>query len=127
MKIKQGMTLNDLIEMSKKNTQYKALFTGLAMIDQTMQSFVKDIINDSVSKADANEYYIKTEIMNQCYSVYIFNISRNATVGFSWPMADFLTMCANKKLEVDTNAKVKKALLKFQDKGLSTTKTNWII
>ena len=125
MKIKQGITLNDLINLSKKNTKYKALFTGLAMIDKTMNSFIKDIIKDSVSNVD--EYYIKTEMMNQCYSVYIFNTSRNATVGFSWPMADFLTMCSDKKLELDTNIKVKKALLKFKEKGLSTTKPNWII
>ena len=125
MEIKQGMTLNDLIELSKKDTKYKSLFTGLAIIDQTMQNFIKDIIEDSVS--NVNDYYIKTELMNQCYSVYIFNISQNATVGFSWPMADFLTMCANKTLELETNTKIKKALLKFQEKGLSTTKTNWII
>lgn len=125
MEIKQGMTLNDLIELSKKDTQYKSLFTGLAMIDQTMQNFIKDIIKDSVSNID--EYYIKTEIMNQCYSVYVFNTSQNATVGFSWPMADFLTMCSGKNLELETNTKVKKVLLKFQERGLSTTRTNWII
>ena len=125
MEIKQGMTLNDLIELSKKDTKYKSLFTGLAMIDKTMQQFIKDIIADSVTNID--EYYIKTEIMNQCYSVYLFNISQNATVGFSWPMADFLSMCTNKKLELETNIKIKKALLKFQEKGLSSNKTNWII
>lgn len=125
MEIKQGMTLNDLIEYSKKNTKYKKLFTGLAMIDQTMQNFVKDIIADSVS--DVSEYYIKTEIMNQCYSVYIFSAKQNVTVGFSWPMADFLSMCSNKKLELETNAKIKKALLKFEEKGLKTNRTNWII
>ena len=125
MEIKQGMTLNDLIELSKKDTKYKSLFTGLAIIDQTMQNFIKDIISDSVSNVD--DYYIKTEIMNQCYSVYLFNISQNATVGFSWLMADFLSMCTNKKLELETNAKIKKALLKFQEKGLSSNKTNWII
>lgn len=125
MEIKQGMNLNDLMEMAKKDTQYKALFTGLAIIDQTIQSFVRDIIADSVT--DVQEYYIKTEIMNQCYSVYIFNSAQNATVGFSWPMADFLEKCSGKKLEVDTNMKVKKALLKFKEKGLSTSKTNWII
>lgn len=123
--IKQGMTLNDLIELSKQNTQYKSLFTGLAMIDQTMQNFVKDIIKDSVT--DIDNYYIKTEIMNQCYSVYVFNSSQNVTVGFSWPMADFLTMCSGKNLELETNTKIKKVLLKFKEKGLSTTKTNWII
>lgn len=125
MEIKQGMTLNDLIELSKKDTKYKSLFTGLAMIDKTMQQFIKDIIADSVTNID--EYYIKTEIMNQCYSVYIFNITQNATVGFSWPMADFLAMCAGKNLELETNTKIKKVLLKFQEKGLSTNKTNWII
>lgn len=125
MEIKQGMTLNDLIELSKKDTQYKSLFMGLAMIDQTTQNFIKDIIKDSVSNVD--DYYIKTEIMNQCYSVYIFSISQNVTVGFSWTMADFLSMGANKKLELEANAKIKKALLKFQEKGLSSNKTNWII
>ena len=125
MEIKQGMTLNDLIELSKKDTKYKSLFTGLAIIDQTMQNFIKDIIADSVS--DINDYYIKTEIMNQCYSVYIFSISQNVTVGFSWTMADFLSMGANKKLELETNTKIKKVLLKFQEKGLSPNKTNWII
>lgn len=125
MEIKQGMTLSDLIEMSKKNTQYKSLYTGLAIIDQTMQNFIKDIIKDSVS--NVNDYYIKTEIMNQCYSVYVFNINQNATVGFSLPMGDFLAMCANKNLELEINTKIKKVLLKFQEKGLSTTKPNWII
>lgn len=125
MIIKQGMTLNDLMELAKKNTKYKSLFTGLAIIDQTMQNFVKDIIEDSVTNVD--EYYIKTEIMNQCYSVLIYNSTHNATVGFSWPMADFLTMCSGKKLEVETNAKIKKVLLKFQEKGLSPTTVNWII
>lgn len=125
MEIKQGMNLNDLMEMAKQNTQYKALFTGLAIIDKTIQSFVKDIIEDSVS--NVQDYYIKTEIMNQCYSVYIFSTEQNATVGFSWPMAEFLQKCSGKNLEVDTNMKVKKALLKFKEKGLSTTKTNWII
>ena len=125
MKIKQGLTLNDLMELAKQNTQYKSLFTGLAMIDQTMQKFIKDIIEDSVINID--EYYIKTEIMNQCYSVLIYNSNHNATVGFSWPMADFLSMCSGKKLEVETNTKIKKTLLKFQEKGLSTTNINWII
>ena len=59
MEIKQGMTLNDLIELSKKDTKYKSLFTGLAIIDQTMQNFIKDIVEDSVSTV--NDYYIKTE------------------------------------------------------------------
>lgn len=125
MIIKQGMTLKDLMELAKQNTQYKSLFAGLAIIDQTMQNFIKDIIEDSVS--NVNEYYIKTEIMNQCYSVLIYNTSHNATVGFSWPMADFLTMCSGKNLELETNTKIKKVLLKFQEKGLSTTNTNWII
>ena len=113
------------MNMTKQNTKHKALFTGLAIIDQTMQSFIKDIIENSVS--NVNEYYIKTEIMNQCYSVLIYNTIHNATVGFGWPLADFLTMCSSKSLELETNAKIKKALLKFQEKGLSTTHTNWII
>ena len=91
----------------------------------TEKRLIKDIIKSSVTNID--DYYIKTEIMNKCYSVYIFNASNNATVGFSWLMSDFLSMCTNKNLEYETNTKVKKALLKFKQKGLSTSKINWII
>ena len=124
MEIKQGISLNDLLTLAKQDPKYKNLFTGLAMIDKTMQSFIKDIIKDSVNNIE--DYYVKTEIMNQCYSVYIFNAAQQVTIGASWPMADFLLMCEQKRLELDVNAKVKKMLLKFKDRGLSTTKTNWI-
>ena len=38
-----------------------------------------------------------------------------------------ITEGSGKKLEVETNAKIKKVLLKFQEKGLSPTTVNWII
>lgn len=125
MEIKQGLTLNDLIDLSKKDTKYKKLYTGLALIDKNMQNFIKDIVNDCVSNVD--EFYIKTEFMNRCYSVYIFNAIQQVTIGVSWPMADFLTMCAGKKLEMEVNEKVRRMILKFDNKGLSTVKTNWLI
>lgn len=128
VEIKQGMSLNDLIELSKHSKEHKQLFMALAMIDKTMQDFVKDIIADSVSEEELKEYYIKTEIMNHCYSLYIFNRTQQVTVGVSWPIAEFLTMCAGKKLEMELNTKIKRMLLKFEEKGLSTgSRINWLI
>lgn len=129
MEIKQGISLNDLIELSKKDTQYKKLFTGLAMIDQTMRSLSKDIISDIITDDEkAKEYYIKTEIMNKCYSLYIFNSIQQVTIGVSWPLADFLTLCSTKSLEFELQLKIKRIISKFNDKGLSTgNRINWLI
>lgn len=124
MEIKQGFSLNDLIELSKKNTKYKKLFTGLAMIDKTTQDIIKDTVANSVNNVD--EYYIKTELSNHCYSVYIYNTDSNATVGYSWLLSEFLNMCSSKTIESNIQDKVKKILKEFNKKNISTTKINWV-
>lgn len=124
MEIKQGLCLNDLIELSKKDTKYKKLFMGLAMIDNTTQNIIKDAIANSVSNVD--EYYIKTELSNHCYSVYVYNINSNATVGYSWLLSDFLNMCSDKRIESSIKDTVKKILKGFDKKNISTTKINWV-
>lgn len=126
MEIKKGMSLSDLLELSKHSEKHKKLFNGLALIDKTMQGMVKDILLNEIQD-DVGEYFIKTEIMNQCYSLYIFNRTQQVTVGVSWPLADFLMLCAKQGLEIDLQIKVKRMLKKFTEKGLSTgSRTNWI-
>lgn len=127
IEIKQGMSLNDLIKAAKHSKEHKKLFTGLALIDKTVQDFVKDIMGDVVPGDEITEFFIKTELMNQCYSLYIFNRTQQVTIGMSWPMADFLTMCSKKTLEMELNTKVRRIFLKFKDKGLSTgNRINWL-
>lgn len=126
MEIKKGMSLNDLLELSKNSEKHKKLFNGLALIDKTMQGMVRDILLNEI-KGNIDEYFIKTEIMNQCYSLYIFNQAQQVTIGVSWPLADFLMLCSNKGLELDLQFKVKRILKRFTEKGLRIgNHINWV-
>ena len=125
MEIKKGMSLMDLIELAQTSPKHKSLYTGLAIIDNTTNNFVKAIVESLVDNVD--NYYIKTEIQNQCYSVMLYNTDRAATVGYSWPMATFLEMCSKQTLEMEMNIRVKQMIDKFDDKKLSTSKINWIL
>jgi hypothetical protein len=118
------LNLNQLSELAKHNPKYAKMFAGLAQIDNYIKKFVEDIV---CNQADPSIYYIKTELMAQCYTLYLFNSERQATVGVSWPLADFLQKCENKSIELDMNIKVKQMLAKFGETGLSIgEKINWI-
>ena len=119
------LNLNQLSELAKTNPRYAKMFAGLAQIDNYIKKFVEDIV---CNVTDSSVYYIKTELMSQCYTLYLFNIERQATIGVSWPLIDFLKKCEDKTIELDINAKVRKMIIKFGEPGLSTgDKINWII
>lgn len=123
-KIPEAINLNNLAQLAKANPKYAQMFAGLAQIDNFVKDFVKDIVKNTT---DDSVYYIKTELMNQCYTLYLFNTERQATVGVSWTLADFLQKCEDKSIEYDMNIKVKKMIEKFGKAGLSTgEKINWI-
>lgn len=118
------LNLNQLSELARNNPKYAKMFAGLAQIDNHIKKFVEDIV---CNETDPSVYYIKTELMAQCYTLYLFNSERQATVGVSWPLADFLRKCENKTIEYDVNAKVKRMIAKFGESGLSVgDKTTWI-
>lgn len=118
------INLNQLSALAKNNPKYAKMFAGLAQIDNFIKKFVEDIV---CNQADPEIYYIKTELMAQCYTLYLYNAERQATIGVSWPLADFLVKCENKSIEVDMNLKVGQMLKKFGEAGLSTgDKINWI-
>lgn len=122
---KNNISLNDIGRLAKNDPKYKQLFISLKTIDTTIQGFLKQIINDAVD--DANMYYTKTELMNQCYTIYIYNSERRATVGKTWPLADFLELCQKHRIEMELNVNVRKMLLKFDEAKLSTgDRVNWI-
>lgn len=118
-----GINLGQLENLVKANPQYTKMFTALAQVDNTIKKFAEDIV---CNKVDSSLYYLKTEIDAQCYSLYLYNQERNATVGVSWPLVDFLQMCRDKRMEVEMNTKITKMLLRFEDTNLDTANTNWI-
>ena len=118
------LNLNQLSELARTNPKYAKMFAGLAQIDNHIKKFVEDIICNTT---DPSVYYIKTELMAQCYTLYLFNSERQATVGVSWPLADFLKKCEDKTIEYDINVKVQKIITKFGEPGISTgERINWI-
>lgn len=118
------LNLNQLSELARNNPKYAKMFTGLAQIDNHIKKFVEDIVCNTT---DCSIYYIKTELMAQCYTLYLFNAERQATVGVSWPLAIFLQKCENMTIEYDINIKVKQMIDKFGETGLKTgDKINWI-
>lgn len=118
------LNLNQLSELARTNPKYAKMFAGLAQIDNYIKKFVQDIV---FNETDSSVYYIKTELMAQCYTLYLFNHERQAIVGVSWPLADFLVKCENKSIEYDINTKVHQMIKKFGESGISTgDKINWI-
>ena len=118
------INLNQLSEMAKKNPKYTTVLAGLYKIDNHIKKFAEDII---CNQTDHSVYYIKTELMAQCYTLYLFNSERVATVGVSWPLADFLKKCENKTIEYEITEKVIRMIKKFGETGISTgDRINWI-
>lgn len=118
------INLNQLSEMARTNPKYATMFAGLSAIDKQIKKFVEDII---CNQTDYSIYYVKTELMSQCYTLYLFNSERVATVGVSWPLIDFLKKCEDKTIEYDVNNKVIKMIKKFGEAGISTgDRINWI-
>lgn len=123
-KVSNSINLNSLAQLAQNNPRYAKMFAGLAQIDNFIKDFVKDII---CNIADDSVYYIKTELMSQCYTLYLFNSERQATVGISWPLADFLEKCEKGQIEYDVNIKVRQMVDKFSESDLPTgDKIIWV-
>ena len=117
-----AINLADLPKAVKKNPRYAKMFAGLAQIDNHVKKFIEDIV---CNQTDGSVYYIKTELAGHCYHLYLYNIETRATVGASWPLAEFLERCENKSLELELNMKVSTMLQKFDTK-LEPNKVHWI-
>ena len=119
-----GINLNDLARLAKANPTYATMLKGLYQIDIQIKQFVADEMERHV---DSSQYFIKTELMNQCYNLYLYYSERDAMVGVSWTLTDFLVSCENKTIEDDVKEKVRKMLKKFQEKKIMTgERPNWI-
>lgn len=121
------ITRNDFItgmDMMKYNGPNKPFMTSLGVIDMTINGFVRDIVDASVS--DVKNYYIKTGIKNNCYTIMLYNSELKITIGSQIPLADTLEKCSKKTIEMDLNARVRKMLLRFEDADLKHKEVNWI-
>lgn len=124
-KIDTGLNLNDLYKLAKKDPKYTNLYAGLFQIDRQIKNMVSDTIVNLVD--DPDMYYSKTLLLNQCYNLYLYNIERQATVGVSWTMADFLLKCENKTIQDDIKDKVTRMVRKFGEANIeSGEKINWV-
>jgi len=118
-----GINLNDLQSLAKQNPKYASLLGELAGIDQ----IIKNTINDTITEiADPNVYYVKTELLNRCYNLYLYNSERNATVGYAWLFSDFLSKCQNKMIQSDVDIITKRMINEFNKPKISESKINWI-
>ncbi len=123
--IQQGINLNDLGTLAKSNPKYASLFGELAGIDKVIKQFAGDQITNY---ADSNVYFIKTELLNQCYNLYLYNSERNATFAYGWTFDDFLNKCQSKIIETEVENVIKRMIKQFNnDMKLSENKVNWII
>jgi len=124
-KIDTGLNLNDLYKLAKKDPKYTNLYAGLFQIDRQIKNMVSDTIVNLVDDPDI--YYSKTLLLNQCYNLYLYNVERQATVGVSWTMADFLLKCENKTIQDDIRDKVTRMVRKFGEANIeSGEKINWV-
>lgn len=119
---RMGINLNDLKTLAKKNPKYAKLLGEIAGIDQ----LIKNIVNDTITNSDDPKvYFIKTELFNQCYNLYLFNSELNATIGHTWLFDDFLNKCQTKIIDIEVETVTKDMLKKFKQEKLSSDKINW--
>lgn len=118
-----GINLNQLSELAKVNPQYTQLYLGLQKIDTQIKEWVKEEI---INSSNPDIYYIKTELMSQCFNIMLYNSERQVTVGVSWPLAEFLEMCSNKTIQSQVISSTLKMLIKFNEKKIKKDKIYWI-
>lgn len=123
MERQMGLNLTDLGKLAKTNPKYAELFGNLAGIDMLVKQFATDTIE---RLADSSIYYIKTELLNYCYNMYLYNKERKTIVGFSWLFDDFITKCQNQTIETDVQEAIKKMLSKFSQIYLREDDINWV-
>ena len=121
----QGINLNDLGILAKSNPKYAVLLGELAGIDKIIKEFAGNTITNY---ADPDVYYIKTELLNQCYNLYLYNSERNIKLAYSWSFDDFLTKCQSKLIEIEVENVIKKMINQCNNNlKLSENKINWIL
>lgn len=120
------INIKDFPSIAREYPKYSKLLLSFYQIDIYIKNFIINILNDSVTNSSV--YYIKTELISQCYVISIYNIEVKAIVAKAWTITEFLDLCSKKNLELLMNALIKQILLKFNDskKLLKQPNINWV-
>lgn len=102
------INLDHLSELVKTNPQYTKLFIGLSQIDKFVKQVIKDTIETHADNPD--DYYVKTELSEKSYALYLWNAPRRDRASYEWPLELFLNMCKNKTVEFEIQSKVLKII-----------------
>ena len=100
----------DLIDMAVKSKEHKGLLTGLAILDKTMNSFIREYIMNEIPNSDI--YFLKTCMEDQCYNIYIYNQETSTTSCYTMPYVSFLEMCSTGTYNYIIPDKVKELIKK---------------
>ena len=119
----ERIDFSQISQLAKTNPKYASILSSLAQIDST----IKKMIGDEIENLDDGSlYYIKTELMNHCYIVYLYYLPRQLTVATSWTLSDFLLKCENKIIEFDIKVKVEEMINRLKAKKVFNDKINWV-
>lgn len=119
----EKIDFNQIAQLAKTNPKYASLLSSLAQIDSTIKKMIADEIENI---DDGSQYFIKTELMNRCYMVYLYYVPRRLTVATSWTISDFLLKCENKIIEYDIKVRVEQMISRFKAKQVHSDKINWV-
>lgn len=117
--------LERLPEIARRFPKMTNFLKGIQEIDLRIKNHIKEVTIDKCKNSD--QYYLKTELQNQCYNVYLFQAESRKTVGFSIPLADLLEKCQNKTVFNVIDEKTSKCIVALEmDTKKLTNKINWI-
>lgn len=119
----EGINIDDLQDAAQLTPQYTRLFIGITQIDKLIKQVVTDTVESNADNPSA--YYVKTELIDMDYALYLFNAEQDATVGTRWRIDMFLDKCKDKTIEFDVQTKVVRMLKKFGSK-IKGGVTHWI-
>lgn len=121
--INEKIDFSQITKLAKANPKYAALLTSLAQIDSTVRKMVADEVENL---DDGSLYYIRTELMNKCYIIYLYYLPRKLTVATSWTLGDFLVKCESKTVEYDIKVRVENMINRLKAKKVFNERINWV-
>ena len=94
--------------------KYKKLIFALASIHKEIEKFVKQIVMDSTIEIDIIHYKIGLD--EPYYKIGLFNSKTGVTAIKHYDLIEFMTLCSEKKIEMELNITVRKLLLETEGK-----------
>lgn len=97
--------------MDKK--RYKKFIYSIAKIQIEIEKFIKEIIKDSHNEVD--NISLKLGVDGPFYKVGICNSKTKVIVIKHYDLKEFMELCANKKIEMELNLRIREMLVKSEN------------